>query len=238
MAGRSHSKFCRERIAQELDKTENGRRTLKNVEERPHVNDEDVEMEDGLELFALDHVDAHVGIDRGIGNQTKEVQDSESDGQSDGDCGGGALAWINRITPIGCTLGEVRELLKKLDSHLKVPHGNTGNGRKATDNDISGMYSPPRVVARASRHGLRPRFSLDFTTCTPDGEPWGCNHPHMRKRAIEEFNGHQPGMPILSPTCGPLSQLQGLNYSKLEFEKVEEKLRERCDAFKVLHDIV
>ena len=38
--------------------------------------------------------------------------------------------------------------------------------------DIAEIYSPPRLTARASSHGLVPGFCIDLSTQRSDGEYW------------------------------------------------------------------
>lgn len=128
---------------------------------------------------------------------------------------------------------EVREPFGTLDKHFKLSDHNFGDTSKAIDNDVSEVYSFPRVVLRASEHGLRPGFSLDLTGNAPNGEPWHFNCPHMRSRSVQEFNEHQPEMFICSQMCGPCSTIQGWNYSKMDLEVVEAKLQEGVIHFKI-----
>ena len=52
-------------------------------------------------------------------------------------------------------LQEIMQLLKEF-------------GCASRRNDVSKIYSPPRVVAMAARMGLRPGFALDLTVIDPD----------------------------------------------------------------------
>ena len=130
------------------------------------------------------------------------------------------------MTSDGCTLEEIREILLKLDEEVRVSLPSNDATRRSTNNAIGETYSHPRVAARASRHGLRPGFSIDLATCNNDGEPCDSSKPAMRDKAVTLHEENQPYMSILGPMCGPFGQIQGLNFSKLEPEKVEQKLRE------------
>ena len=44
--------------------------------------------------------------------------------------------------------------------------------QKNTDNDVSEIYSPPRITTVAESTGLRPGWALDLTANKPDGTPW------------------------------------------------------------------
>lgn len=217
---RIHSKHCRERIAQELNKSEKGRKVLKNASDRLNKSEdkdvipshEDGGHDDGVELFAPEEFDE---------SSSSEASEFDTDTIDEAK----VLAWINKIAPCGCTPEEVRQLLKHLDETIPIEEVNVKGRTCNIDNDISEVYSPPRIVKRAKMHGLRSGFSMDLTTNNLDGEPWDFNCPEMRRKAIEEFNKHQPEMLIMSPMCGLFSQFQGLNYSRMSPEDVEDKLR-------------
>ena len=55
-----------------------------------------------------------------------------------------------------------RDRIEKLEKDIKLDNDTTGPSVSETSNDISEVYSPPRIAARAARHGLRPGFSLDL----------------------------------------------------------------------------
>ena len=51
-------------------------------------------------------------------------------------------------------------------------------------NDVSEIYSRPRVTAYASALGLSPGFALDLATVDPDdGMPWDFDVPAKREKA-------------------------------------------------------
>ena len=175
--------------------------------------------DDGLEVFVLEKLDE---------SDSSETPESESNATDES----GVLAWINKIAPNGCTSAEVQEILKRLDESTPMDKVFSKARTRKIDNDIGEVYSPPRIAARANRHGLRPGFSKDLTTTDLDGEPWGFNLPRAKYKAIDEFNEPQPEILIMSPMCGPFGQLQGLNYSKMIPEDVEVNLRKGISHLK------
>lgn len=124
-----------------------------------------------------------------------------------------------------------RDILKKLESTIGKEKFAQATNRETT-NDINEVCSPPRLVARTLHHGLGRRFSQDFIGTILVGEGWNFCFPHMRERAVTEFNDEQPELIIFSPMCGPFSQLQELSYSKMTLEQGEGKLRSALIHFK------
>ena len=78
-------------------------------------------------------------------------------------------------------------------------------------NDVSEVYSPPRIVTVAEAAGLRGGFSLDFTAPSPDGSVWDFTKLEMRKRALDLFRSQRPYLLIGSPPCTAFSNLQNFN---------------------------
>ena len=60
-------------------------------------------------------------------------------------------------------------------------------------NDVSEIYSPPRVVAMAARMGLKPGFALDLTIVDPDdGRPWDSDCADKRAKALAKVREEKP----------------------------------------------
>ena len=182
-----------------MQKTEEGRKILSNVEERLKPRKDEVK--------------------RNMDSDGESISDSEEEPAN-------VVAWISNITNDTRFAEQVRNILTRLDRTIKIDEGERIMNKCTIGNDVSEIYSPPRIAARVARHGLRSGFSLDFTEGTPDGEPWDFNKLDMRARVVAELEKDQPEMLILSPMCGPFGQLQGLKYSKLSLDEVESKLRE------------
>ena len=78
----------------------------------------------------------------------------------------------------------------------------------------------------ASRMGMRPGWSLDLTTIDDSGAAWDFTKPSMKLKAIQKPDKEQPELLVVSPVCVPFSKLQGLNFSKMHVEQVEDRLEE------------
>ena len=49
--------------------------------------------------------------------------------------------------------------------------------------DVSGIFSPPRVIKLAESYGLVPGLAFDLTTCDDLGNHWGFSKTAMREKA-------------------------------------------------------
>ena len=77
--------------------------------------------------------------------------------------------------------------------------------------DVSELYGPPRVAARAKELGLRAGWSLDLTTKDKDGNYWDFSKNEMRQRATAKIKKDKPLLIIGSPICtdwGPMMNFQ------------------------------
>jgi hypothetical protein len=66
-------------------------------------------------------------------------------------------------------------------------------------NDLSEVYSPPRVVTVAEAAGLRGGFSLDLTVPGPGGEVWDFSRKVCRDKALQMTREEKPYLLIGSP---------------------------------------
>ena len=80
--------------------------------------------------------------------------------------------------------------------------------------DVSEIYSPPRIVAMATRMGLTPGTSFDIQVNDENGEPWDFNVPAQRERARARIIEEEPKLLVGSPMCTAFSILQQLNANK------------------------
>ena len=109
-------------------------------------------------------------------------------------------------------LQEIMQLLKEF-------------GCASRRNDVSEIYSPPRVIAMAARMGLRPGFALDLTVIDPDdGLPWDFDNPKKRAKAMAKVREEEPTLLIGSPMCRAFSNLQTMNFGRMDRAKVQELL--------------
>lgn len=218
-ARRSHSVYCRKRIAEELYKIAEGKKIVEKAQTRfgtplEKIGDHPGSCEeegDGAELPAPEHLEDE---DRESSDDTESGDDSED-----------VVAWLNKCSNDGCSAEDIKEMIRRLEHSCKQNEHVQSTVQK-TSNDVSEVYSPPRIAARVVAHGLRPGFSLDLIEQNSEGKFWDFSSPSMRKEALIRYEREQPEMLVLSPMCGPFSQLQGLNYSKMRPDDAESKLRE------------
>lgn len=219
---RSHSAYCRKRIAERLEETEEGRKRLSDAENRLKEHRERLgkEVKTNSADVPSSSADEESDEEHGSDNDDMGLQAPERAPEAK------IAAWINRLTDTKCTADEIKEILMKLDGEPSLQVRCNSGTSKESANDVSEIYSPPRVVTRAARHGLRPGFSLDLTGNDETGNKWDFSDAKMRNKAADMINDEQPEMLILSPMCSSFSQMQNLNYSKMDPDEVRAKLRE------------
>ncbi len=90
-------------------------------------------------------------------------------------------------------------------------------------NDVSEIYSRPRVTAYVARLGLSPGFALDLTVIDPDdGQPWDFDNPEKRAKALRKVQREKPMLLIGSPMCTAFSLLQALSKNKGDGQKKKQ----------------
>ena len=77
-------------------------------------------------------------------------------------------------------------------------------------NDVSEVFSPPRVTKVARQFGLSPGYALDLTNVDETGKPWDLSDPEMQEKAIRIQSEQKPWLLIGCPPCHMFSQLQNL----------------------------
>ena len=79
----------------------------------------------------------------------------------------------------------------------------------------------------AKTMGLRAGWAMDLTAVDPDdNKPWDFSSEGKRNKAKRKLAHDKPLLVIVSPMCGPFSQLQdAFNYPKMPQRDVEKKLR-------------
>ena len=86
---------------------------------------------------------------------------------------------------------------------------------------ITEIYSPSRVNGVAGKLRLIPGTSLDLTTTDENGDPWDFNVKSMRDKAEKIVRSKGALLLIGSPMCTAFSQLQNINFSRLNPEDVK-----------------
>ena len=90
------------------------------------------------------------------------------------------------------------------------------------ENEVSDVYSVPRVTEVAKRMRLKAGRALD--TCSNDegGNPWDFTKPEMRNKAARKVIEEEPFVFIGSPPCTDWSSLMNSDWSKMDPATVEE----------------
>ena len=89
--------------------------------------------------------------------------------------------------------------------------------------EVAEVYSPPRVVAMASKMGLRQGWGMDLTTMDVDGRAWDSNQKEMRNRAVRGLLRDKPLVLVGSLMCVPFSIMNSINYSRMDPSEVEQR---------------
>ncbi len=133
--------------------------------------------------------------------------------------------WITQ----GVGAGEkVKDKLRTQINSIKA-YGKWQNEIQAHINEA---YSPPRVTTMAERLGMVPGFALDLTTKDEKGEPWDFSKPEKRYKAMQWVKQKTALLLIVSPMCGPLSQLQAANYKRMSDEEVKQNISQGMEHLK------
>ena len=98
---------------------------------------------------------------------------------------------------------------------LKTPTGKASN-------DVSEVYSPPRVIEVAEATGLRSGWALDLTVNKEDGKLWGLPLLANQAEALKRQEEDAPELLIASPMCAAFSGLQKLNYKNMTPQELAE----------------
>ena len=101
-------------------------------------------------------------------------------------------------------------------------------------NNVSEIYSRPRVTAYATSLGLSPVFALDLAVVDPDdGKPWDFDVPAKCNKALERIRAEKPKLLIGSPMCTAFSLLQNLSKNK---GNREEKMKLFARAIQKIYE--
>ena len=102
--GRTHSTHCRQRILEELQKTEEGGKTLSDVEERLSKRKDELK------------------------EKTESDDDSTFEFEEEAE---GVVAWTNNMIEEGCNAEQVRDILRKLDKSIEINGGKSPTVKRA-----------------------------------------------------------------------------------------------------------
>lgn len=85
--------------------------------------------------------------------------------------------------------------------------------RKMRDVTVSEVYSRPRISEKAEEMGLRKGTAFDLWT------GYDFRKKEDRQRCWRKLKEEQPELLVVCPPCGPFSNLQNLNYPKMDVKK-------------------
>lgn len=132
---------------------------------------------------------------------------------------------MNNHCKLLCNAERLKEIFEKLYNE-NIEKGDYGkvNTPRSSQVDVAEVYSPPRVTAMAVKCGLKAGSALDLTTCDSDGKRLDFSFKEMRERARRKLNEENLECIVVCPMYGPFSQLQNVNYFKIDVNEVEAKL--------------
>ena len=73
---------------------------------------------------------------------------------------------------------------------------------------------------------LKSAWALDLTTFDDEGNPWDFSLPHQRTKAMGLLKKDKPLFLVACPMCGPFSNINDLNYGKMNDEDIRAKLQD------------
>ena len=92
---------------------------------------------------------------------------------------------------------------------------------------ISEVYSPPRVAKLAKQIGMQQGFSIDLREVDPDdGKPWNLSNPQKRAKIEQRVREEKPLLLIGCPPCTAFCTLFASNISRMNPTEVQEKIAE------------
>ena len=121
----------------------------------------------------------------------------------------------------------IRQVSERLDLEYtsKAERRRLRKSKSKTTNDVSEVYSSPRVIGVAEAIGLRAGWALDLTVNKENDEPWDLSKLENQVAALKLQEEEAPLLLIASPMCVAFSSLQNLNYRKITPKELQAKLR-------------
>ena len=124
------------------------------------------------------------------------------------------------------------DLLALFDQELESPSGRTTENKEVLSADvIAEVYNPRRFTSKAVKHGLKPGCAFDIAL------GHDLLKPAAQQSVLTYLRHERPGLVIVSPPCGPFSQLNGLlslfrNRNFKALQRYQDKLREGIKLLK------
>ena len=189
-SARPHSQECWDRITGILESTEDGKATLARSRQRmeqyqsiiAHSVAPDASSVPAPPLAAVHWPAAGEAVGDGVSDDEGASPLVPTGAASAGSAAADVDASIDAVYAryISCkpdgkvTKEGIRQVFERLDKEqtAKAERQKIKASRKKTDNDVSEIYSPPRITTVAESTGLRPGWALDLTVNKPDGTPW------------------------------------------------------------------
>ena len=162
--------------------------------------------------------------------KSKQDDINAKTGEKLGDC----IKMLNDLKKCNDVKAIIKTLEEKHDFGLPKNRRQRRSMNCQGKHHVSEIYSPPRITKMARKMGLAAGWALDLTEVDPDdNEPWDFSKKEKRDKAMCKLKQDEPLMLIVSPMCGPFSQLQSLfNYPKQEHEHVERQLKDAMEHVK------
>ena len=233
-SGIPHTQECWERVTSILETTEEGRQALLRAQTRMELYSRAVSESVTPETAAQPPPSPPP-----VWPENAEVPSDEVSDDDGGPALGNLEASIDTIMeryiqtkPDGTLTKEgIRQVFEALDLEYtsRASRRRLRTTTKPSTNDVSEVYSPPRVTEVAEATGLRAGWALDLTIKKEDGEPWDLSIPHNQVEALRKQEQEAPVLLIASPMCAAFSTLQNLNYRNMTPKELEAKLKAAID---------
>ena len=250
-----HSEACRARVEAELSQTDNGRSRLKRAQDNidsaisgnPDRSEKRAKAEsEQVQVAARPEGDRPAAEGENEAKQRRvDPEQVEVEGANSSSSGlAGASSSSSGLATPGSksTLPSGNIDGPQADIETEDEWGGPGAGGKPPEdvdmsfvtvvnitggevNDVSEIYSPPRVTMSARKHRLKAGLSLDITTNDADGVPWDFNNPAMRAKARQLVRETKPRLLIGSPMCTWFSAMMHMNFSRMDPKKVDEAIK-------------
>ena len=133
----------------------------------------------------------------------------DADDMDPGD--GGMSAWLDELCRIP---REARDNIMMLDILNTADIGD----------DVMEIFSPPRVVTIAKRHGLKAEWSVDRLTERSPGVAWDLLKKSHQAEVIRIVEETKPGLLIGSPPCTWFSRMMQINWAKIPAKRRREMM--------------
>ena len=198
------------------------------VGESEASGDEDVDDEPNVKRQRLKLLSQGIPLATSVGKTLADQADMDSVAM--------AQECLNMVSKVR-NRSDVRQIIEELEKLPKLQLPNNRRVRRTMratgTNEVSEIYSPPRMAEAAAAIGLKGGWSLDLTTVDDDGKCWDFSNADMKARAMKKLRVDKPYLLVVSPMCGPFSELQEVfNYPGMQTDEVQKKLEDALQHVK------